>query len=81
MASEDFSVLLEQVPGAYFFIGQDGAYCHHPEYVFDTAVIPIGAAILADLAVSRCAAGTVAKATRSNDRLRSVRPTRKKITA
>lgn len=81
MASEDFSVLLDQVPGAYFFIGQDGAYCHHPEYVFDTAIIPIGAAILADLAVSRCAAGAVAKAMRPNDKLRSVRPTRKKITA
>ena len=53
MASEDFSRLLEKVPGAFFFIGQDGHYCHHPEFVFDTSIIPIGAAILADLALSR----------------------------
>ena len=43
MASEDFSLFLERVPGAFIFIGQDGAYCHHPEYVFDPAVIPVGA--------------------------------------
>jgi metal-dependent amidase/aminoacylase/carboxypeptidase family protein len=54
MASEDFSLFLERVPGAFIFIGQDGAYCHHPEYVFDPAVIPVGAALLVDLAVSRC---------------------------
>ncbi|MEQ1613167.1 MAG: amidohydrolase [Hyphomicrobiaceae bacterium] len=55
MASEDFSRLLEKAPGAFFFIGQDGPYCHHPEFVFDTSIIPIGAAILADLALSRLA--------------------------
>lgn len=55
MASEDFSRLLEKVPGAFFFVGQDGPYCHHPEFVFDTSIIPIGAAILADLALSRLA--------------------------
>lgn len=54
MASEDFSLFLQRVPGAFFFIGQDGAFCHHPEYVFDPDVIPVGAAVLADLAVSRC---------------------------
>jgi amidohydrolase len=56
MASEDFSRLLEKVTGAFFFIGQDGPYCHHPEFVFDTSIIPIGAAMLADLATSRLAA-------------------------
>lgn len=56
MAAEDFSQMLDKVPGAYFFIGQDGAYCHHPAYVFDQAVIPIGASIFADLVVTRCAA-------------------------
>ena len=55
MASEDFSLLLEKVPGAYFFVGQDGPYCHDPNYVFDPAVIPVGAAMLADIALSRCA--------------------------
>lgn len=55
MASEDFSLFLERVPGAFIFIGQDGAYCHHPEYVFDPAVIPVGASLLVDLAISRAA--------------------------
>lgn len=51
MASEDFALLLQQVPGAYAFVGQDGAYCHHPDYRFDPAIIPVGAAILVDLAL------------------------------
>lgn len=55
MASEDFSLFLERVPGAFFFIGQDGPFCHHPEYVFDPAIVPAGAAMLADLAISRSA--------------------------
>ncbi|MEQ9345245.1 MAG: amidohydrolase [Thalassospira sp.] len=55
MASEDFSEMLRLVPGAYFFIGQDGRYPHHPDYVFDPNVIPIGAQIFADLAQKRCA--------------------------
>jgi hippurate hydrolase len=53
MASEDFSELSARVPGAYFFIGQDGPAPHHPEFVFDTDIIPVGAAIFADLAKHR----------------------------
>lgn len=53
MASEDFSEFLNRVPGSYFFIGQDGRAPHHPEFVFDPSVIPLGAAIFADLAKSR----------------------------
>lgn len=53
MASEDFSELSAQVPGAYFFIGQGGYAPHHPEFVFDTEIIPVGAAIFADLAKHR----------------------------
>ncbi len=49
MASEDFSYFLQEVPGAYFFMGQDGPFCHHPEFVFDTAIIPLGASIIAEL--------------------------------
>ena len=64
MASEDFSLFLERVPGAFIFIGQDGAYCHHPEYVFDPAVIPVGAALLVDLAISRAAAVTASQLSR-----------------
>lgn len=53
MASEDFSELSARVPGAYFFIGQGGYAPHHPEFVFDTEIIPVGAAIFADLAKHR----------------------------
>jgi hippurate hydrolase len=53
MASEDFAELSARVPGAYFFIGQSGPAPHHPEFVFDTDIIPVGAAIFADLAKHR----------------------------
>ena len=53
MASEDFSELSTMVPGAYFFIGQGGYAPHHPEFVFDPDIIPVGAAIFADLAKHR----------------------------
>lgn len=53
MASEDFSELSSIVPGAYFFIGQGGYAPHHPEFVFDPDIIPVGAAIFADLAKLR----------------------------
>lgn len=53
MASEDFSELSQRVPGAYFFIGQGGYAPHHPEFVFDPDIIPVGAAIFADLAKHR----------------------------
>lgn len=53
MASEDFSELAQIVPGAYFFVGQGGFAPHHPKFVFDTDIIPVGAAIFADLAKLR----------------------------
>lgn len=53
MASEDFSEFSARLPGAYFFVGQDGRAPHHPEYAFDPHIIPIGAAIFADLAKLR----------------------------
>lgn len=56
MASEDFSVLSAIVPGAYFFVGQGGYAPHHPKFVFDTDIIPVGAAIFADLAKHRTSA-------------------------
>lgn len=56
MASEDFAEFLARVPGAYFFIGQDGRAPHHPEYVFDPEIIPVGAAIFVDLARTRSVA-------------------------
>ena len=56
MASEDFSELSAIVPGAYFFIGQGGHAPHHPKFVFDKDIIPVGAAIFADLAKHRTSA-------------------------
>ncbi len=58
--SEDFSRVLEQVPGAYLFLGAskstdfDHAPTNHsPLAAFDDAVLPDAAAMLAELAVRR----------------------------
>lgn len=55
MASEDFAHFLQRVPGAYFFMGQDGPYCHHPNFIFDTDIIPLGASLLASLLIQQAA--------------------------
>jgi hippurate hydrolase len=52
MASEDFSYMLEKVPGCYINIGNGagdpdglgGCEVHHPEYDFNDAALPLGAA-------------------------------------
>jgi hippurate hydrolase len=59
--SEDFSYVLEEVPGAFVFLGacppdRDPAtapYNHSPEARFDDGVLPDGAALYAALALSR----------------------------
>ncbi|NRQ33453.1 amidohydrolase [Nonomuraea sp. NN258] len=64
MGSEDFSYVLEQVPGAFVFLGacppdRDPAtapYNHSPEAQFDDSVLPDGAALYASLAHARLAA-------------------------
>ncbi|MET7463531.1 M20 family metallopeptidase [Nonomuraea sp. NPDC005501] len=69
MGSEDFSYVLERVPGAFLFLGACPAdldpaaapYNHSPEARFDDAVVPDGAALLATLACDRLtAAATLA---------------------
>ena len=62
MAAEDFSFMLEAVPGCYAFIGNgDGDHrlpghgegpclVHNPSYDFNDAVLPLGASYLATLA-------------------------------
>jgi amidohydrolase len=63
MASEDFSYMLEQRPGAYIQIGNgDGAgggrgscEVHNPGYDFNDAALPLGASLFARLAESRLA--------------------------
>jgi len=60
MGSEDFSRILERVPGAYVFLGAcagpDFASApsnHSPRAAFDDAVVADGAALLAELAMRR----------------------------
>ncbi|PZG13922.1 M20 metallopeptidase family protein [Nonomuraea aridisoli] len=61
MGSEDFSYVLESVPGAFAFLGacppgldpETAPYNHSPEAMFDDAVLPDGAALYASLAFSR----------------------------
>ena len=50
-ASEDFSFMLEQVPGAYINLGngEQSAPVHNPAYNFNDEVIPYGSALLARL--------------------------------
>lgn len=57
MGSEDMSVLLNEVPGCYFFLGGQtlerelGAHPHHhPAFSFDEGVLPLGVAILCEAA-------------------------------
>ena len=54
MPSEDFSYMLEQVPGAYVFLGNgDTPMCHHPKYVFDDEAIHYGCSFFAELVERR----------------------------
>ncbi|QIK72817.1 amidohydrolase [Propioniciclava coleopterorum] len=61
MGSEDFSYVLERVPGAFVFLGTTppamdvatAAWNHSPLVVFDDAVLPDQAAFLAELAWRR----------------------------
>jgi hippurate hydrolase len=51
MASEDFSFMLEKVPGCYLNIGNgggpSGCEVHNPGYDFNDAALPLGAAFFA----------------------------------
>jgi len=53
MASEDFSIMLEHVPGAYIQIGNgdgEGACeVHNPGYDFNDAALPLGSALFCHL--------------------------------
>lgn len=71
MGAEDFSYMLERIPGCYAFIGNgDGGHreqghglgpcmLHNPSYDFNDAIIPIGAAYFVNLARAYLAAGPV----------------------
>ncbi|MEN0075182.1 MAG: amidohydrolase, partial [Paracraurococcus sp.] len=48
MGSEDFSFMMERVPGAYIQLGNgEGAALHNPRYAFNDEAIPYGAALYA----------------------------------
>lgn len=50
MGSEDFSFMLEKVPGAYILLGNGPSMpVHHPAYAFDDGSIPHGAAYFAEI--------------------------------
>ncbi len=60
MASEDFSFMLERVPGCYINIGngsvEGGCEVHNPAYDFNDAALPLGAAFFVRLVESKLAA-------------------------
>jgi hippurate hydrolase len=67
MASEDFSFMLEKVPGCYLNIGNgdgEGACeVHNPSYDFNDAALPLGAAFFARAVERKLAASAPASRT------------------
>jgi hippurate hydrolase len=55
--SEDFAYMLQQVPGAYIWLGSRGESnsrpLHDPAFDFNDDILPVGAALLAALAERR----------------------------
>jgi hippurate hydrolase len=59
MASEDFADMLHAVPGAYFFVGQEGSVpLHNPGYFLDDKILPIGASMFARIVETRLPVAT-----------------------
>ncbi|MFT4792297.1 MAG: hippurate hydrolase [Paracoccaceae bacterium] len=55
--SEDFADMLRVAPGTYFTLGHGGDVpLHNPGFLFDDAVLPLGATLLARIAQARLAA-------------------------
>ncbi|MGH8270630.1 MAG: M20/M25/M40 family metallo-hydrolase, partial [Steroidobacteraceae bacterium] len=58
--AEDFAFMLQQVPGAYIWVGSRkgdaSPSLHHPAFDFNDDALPAGAALLASLAERRLAA-------------------------
>ena len=54
MGSEDFADMLKAVPGAYCTIGHGGDVpVHNPAFVFDDAILPVGASVMARIVEKR----------------------------
>jgi len=60
MGSEDFSFMMEKVPGAYIVTGNglDSGQLHNPRYNFNDEATPFGAALYARLVERELPAGT-----------------------
>lgn len=54
MGAEDFGYMLEERPGAYFFLGtkrsENDPPLHHPKYDFNDDILPIGTAFWVEMA-------------------------------
>ncbi len=55
---EDFAYFAQTIPAAYFFLGagvegQDTPGCHHPDFDFDDALIPLGIRMFLGLVADR----------------------------
>ncbi|MFL5256662.1 MAG: M20/M25/M40 family metallo-hydrolase, partial [Rhodopila sp.] len=60
MGSEDFSFMLEQVPGAHINLGNgDSAALHNHLYDFNDETIPYGVALFATITERKLPKGTV----------------------
>ena len=58
MGSEDFSFMMEKVPGAYIQLGNgDSAQLHNPAYNFNDEATPYGSALLAGIVERKLARG------------------------
>lgn len=54
MGSEDFADMLKAVPGAYCTIGHGGDVpVHNPGFIFDDAILPVGASVMARIVEKR----------------------------
>lgn len=60
MAAEDFAFMLQQVPGAYIWLGAgrtgENPGLHSPRFDFNDAILADGVAFWRDLAAARLAA-------------------------
>ena len=58
MGSEDFSFMMEKVPGAYIQVGNgESAQLHNPAYNFNDECTPFGSALYASIVEQKLAKG------------------------
>jgi hippurate hydrolase len=59
MGSEDFADMMQEIPGAYFWVGHDGSVpVHNPGFVLDDKILPIGASMFARIIETRLPVGS-----------------------